>query len=183
MNSNEIVRETREKMKKGVAHFQEDIKGLRSGRATPALVENIRVEYYGNPTPIKQLGSIAVPEPRALVIKPFDASVIKEIEKAIQKSEIGINPQSDGKVIRLVLPEMSEEQRKKLAGRIKEMAEQARVTLRNLRRDENRRVDDSDELGDDDKTRAKDEIQKILKAFEAEVDQLAAAKAKEIMET
>ena len=182
MDYNAILNETRDKMKKAVAHFQEEVKGLRSGRATPALVDNIRVDYYGSPTPLKQLASIAIPEPRALVIKPFDVSAIKEIEKAIQKSELGINPQSDGKVVRLALPEMSEEQRKKLAGRVKEMAEQSRVTLRNLRRDQNRKADDSDVLSEDECKGAKDEIQKILKAHESEIDEAAAAKSKEIME-
>lgn len=182
MPYNEILRDTKDKMKKAVAHFQEEIKGLRSGRATPALVDNIRVEYYGNPTPLKQLASIAIPEPRALVIKPFDVSAIKEIEKAIQKSEIGINPQSDGKVVRLVVPEMSEEQRKKLAGRLKDLAEQTRVALRNIRRDQNKHADES-ELPDDDCAKCKDEVQKTLKDFESQVDTIAKEKTTEIMDT
>jgi ribosome recycling factor len=182
MNDKQIVAETRDKMKKAVAHFQEETKGLRSGRATSALVENIKVDYYGSPTPLKQLATIAVPEPRALVVKPFDPSCLKEIEKAIQVSDLGINPQIDGKVMRLSIPPMSEEQRKKLVGRIKELSEGARVALRNLRRDENKKVDESEELTDDQVTHVRDEIQKILKQHEGEIDTIVAAKTKEILE-
>ena len=179
----QIIADAKAKMHKGVQHFVEETKGLRSGRATPALIENIKVDYYGSPTPLKQMASISIPEPRALLVKPHDPSVLKEIEKAIQKSDIGINPQVDGKVMRLVIPAMSEEQRKKLASRVKELAEAARVSLRNLRRDLNKHIDDSTELTDDDMTKAKDEVQKLLKGSEAELDQVIATKTKEIMET
>ncbi len=182
MDYNATLVEAKERMKKGVAHFQEQVRGLRSGRATPALVENIRVEYYGSPTPLKQIASIAIPEPRTLVVRPFDPSVLKEIEKAVQKSELGINPQSDGKVVRLTVPDMSEEQRGKLVARVKELAEQGRVTLRNLRRELNKKVDDGD-LGEDDRTSLKDEVQKALKACEGDIEKIVAAKTKEIMET
>ncbi|MBI4878520.1 MAG: ribosome recycling factor [Planctomycetes bacterium] len=182
MDYNATLAETKERMKKGVAHFQEQIRGLRSGRATPALVENIRVEYYGSPTPLKQIASIAIPEPRTLVVRPFDPSVLKEIEKAVQKSELGINPQSDGKVVRLTVPDMSEEQRGKLVARVKDLAEQGRVALRNLRRELNKKVEDGD-LGEDDRTTLKDEIQKALKSCEGDIEKILAAKTKEIMET
>lgn len=183
MNYNDIVRETKDKMKKGVEHFQDEIRGLRSGRATPAMVENLRVEAYGSPTPLNQLASIAIPEPRSLVIKPYDQSILKDIEKAIQTSDLGINPQSDGKVVRLTVPDMSEEQRKKLVGRIKDLCEASKISLRNIRRDMNKRADDSKVLSDDDVTGLKDEVQKILKASEGEVDDLFKAKTQEIMET
>ncbi len=178
----QIIDETKDKMKKAIAHFHDETKGLRSGRASPALVENIRVDYYGSPTPLKNLASITIPEPRSLMIKPFDVSAVKEIEKAIQKSEVGITPQSDGKVVRLTVPEMSEEQRNKLVGRVKEMSEQTKVSLRNLRRDQVKKVEES-ELTDDEIERGKEEIQKILKASEAEVDAVLGAKKKEILET
>ncbi len=178
---NQFVTEAKDKMKKGVLHFVEETRGIRSGRATPALVENVRVDYYGSPTPLKQIASIGVPEPRALLIKPFDISSLKEIEKAIQKSDLGINPLNDGKVLRVVIPPMSEEQRKKLAGRIKELAEAARVSLRNLRRDLNKQIDDS-EMTDDEVEKAKEEVQKLLKSSEAEIDTTVAAKTKEVME-
>lgn len=182
MNYNEILADAKEKMSKGISHFQEEIRGLRSGRATPALVENIRVECYGSPTPLKQIASIAIPEPRSLLVKPYDASLIKEIEKAIQKSELGINPQSDGKVVRLTVPEMSEEQRNKMVGRIKDLAEAGRISLRNLRRDLNKKADDGD-LTEDEQKKAKEEIQKILKQSEGEIDTLVADKTKEILDT
>ncbi len=178
---NQIVQEAKDKMKKGVAHFGEETRGIRSGRATPALVENVRVDYYGSPTPLKQIASIGVPEPRALLIKPFDVSSLKEIEKAIQKSDLGINPLNDGKVLRVIIPPMSEEQRKKLAARIKELAEAARVSLRNLRRDLNKQIDES-EMTDDEVEKAKEEVQKLLKSSEAEIDAGVAAKTKEVME-
>lgn len=183
MQYDQIVRETRERMKKAVAHFEDEVRGLRSGRATPALVENVRVEAYGSPMPLKQLASIAVPEPRSLVIKPYDGSLIKEIQRALQKSDLGASPQSDGKVVRIQLPEMSEEQRKKLAQRVKEMGEQAKVALRNIRREQNKRADDSEELTDDDVVRVKEEIQKILKEHEKRIEEIVASKTKEIMET
>ena len=183
MNYDEILDETNDKMTKGVAHFQDEIRGLRSGRATPAMVENLRVEAYGSPTPLNQLASIAIPEPRALLIKPYDQSILKEIEKAIQVSDLGINPQSDGKVVRLTVPEMSEEQRTKMVTRIKDLAEAAKVSLRNIRRDLNKRADESKELTEDDVKSAKDEIQKILKSSEGEIDTLFKAKTEEIMET
>lgn len=178
----QLIDETKDKMKKAVVHLQEEIKGLRSGRATPALVENIRVDYYGSPNPLKNLASITIPEPRSLLIKPFDVSAVKDIERAIQKSELGITPQSDGKVVRLTVPEMSEEQRNKLVARVKEMAEQTKVVIRNLRRDQMKKVEDS-ELTDDEIERGKEEIQKVLKASESEVEGTFAAKKKEILET
>lgn len=178
----QLIDETKDKMKKAVVHLQEEIKGLRSGRATPALVENIRVDYYGSPNPLKNLASITIPEPRSLLIKPFDVSSVKDIERAIQKSELGITPQSDGKVVRLTVPEMSEEQRNKLVARVKEMAEQTKVVIRNLRRDQMKKVEES-ELTDDEIERGKEEIQKVLKTSETEVEGTFAAKKKEILET
>jgi ribosome recycling factor len=179
----QLIDELKEKMQKGVAHFHEETKGLRSGRATPALVENLRVDYYGSPTPLKNLASITIPEPRSLMIKPFDVSAVKEIERAIQKSELGITPQSDGKVVRLTVPELSEEQRNKLVARIKEMSEQTKVALRNLRRDQLKKVEESEQLTDDDVEKAKDEVQKVLKGAEAEVDAFVATKKKEILDS
>lgn len=178
----QLIDETKDKMKKAVVHLQDELKGLRSGRATPALVENIRVDYYGSPNPLKNLASITIPEPRSLLIKPFDASAVKDIERAIQKSELGITPQSDGKVVRLTVPEMSEEQRNKLVARVKEMAEQTKVVIRNLRRDQLKKVEDS-ELTDDEVERGKEEVQKILKTAETEVEGIFNSKKKEILET
>lgn len=177
-----FVAEAHAKMKASLEHLAGEYRGLRSGRATPALVESIRVDYYGSPTPLAQLAQIQIPEPRQIAIKPYDASALKEIERAIQASNLGINPQNDGKILRLTVPMLSEEQRKKLGGRLKEMAEQARISLRNARRDANKHLESEDALTDDEVTRHKDAVQNLLKQHEAEVDKLLAAKTKDIME-
>jgi ribosome recycling factor len=177
------VVDARAKMKAGLDHLAGEFRGLRSGRATPALVENIRVDYYGSPTPLSQLAQIQIPEPRQIAIKPFDASALKEIEKAIQASNLGINPQNDGKIVRLTVPMLSEDQRKKLVARLKEMAEQAKVSLRSARRDANKHLDEAKELTDDQVTKAKELVQSLLKQQEGEVDKLVAAKSKELMES
>ena len=177
------VVESRTKMKATVDHLAAEFRGLRSGRATPALVENIRVDYYGSPTPLSQLAQIQIPEPRQIAIKPYDAAALKEIEKAIQASNLGINPQNDGKIIRLTIPMLSEEQRKKLGGRLKEMAEQTKVALRNARRDANKHLDEAKDLTDDQVDNAKELVQNALKQQEAEVEKMLAAKTKEIMES
>ncbi len=181
----EILAECKDKMTKAVDHFGNEVKGLRSGRATPALVENIKVEYYGTKMPLNQVASISVPDPRSIVVKPFDVSSIKEIEKAIQLSEVGINPQNDGKIVRLQVPMFSEEQRQKLVARIKDIAEQSRVTLRNIRRDSIKTAEGAKKdsaLTEDDLKAIKDEIQDVLKDFEKEVDTVLESKSKEIME-
>ena len=177
------VSEARTKMKAGIDHLANEYRGLRSGRATPALVENIRADYYGSPTPIGQLAQIQVPEPRQLAIKPYDAGALKEIEKAIQARNIGINPQNDGKLIRLTVPMLSEEQRKKLVGRLKEIAEQAKVALRNTRRDANKHLDEAKDLTDDQVEKAKESVQNLLKQSEGDVEKTLATKTKEIMES
>ena len=185
MAYDEILNEAKSSMGKAVAFLEQEIQGLRSGRATPALVDNIKVDYYGSPTPLKQLATISVPEPRSLAIKPFDVSAIKEIEKAIQVSDLGINPQSDGKLIRITVPMPSEDQRKKLVGRLKDMAEAARVSVRNVRRDCNKRVDQAKSGGDlteDDVKSLKDDIQGETKKSETRVDEIFKTKSAEIME-
>ncbi len=177
------VVDARTKMKASVDHLAGEFRGLRSGRASAALVENIRVDYYGNPTPISQLAQIQIPEPRQIAIKPFDASALKEIEKAIQASNLGINPQNDGKLLRLTVPMLSEEQRKKLGARLKEMAEVTKIALRNSRRDANKHLDEAKELTDDQRAKAKEVVQSLLKQHEGDVEKSLAAKTKEIMET
>src|SRR5439155_16638716 len=128
MTSEEILFDAEERMEKAVNVFRDELRGLRTGRATPALVENIKVEYYGSPTPIKAQANICTPDPQHLVIKPFDASVLKEVEKAIRSSDLGMAPNSDGKMIRLQVPTMSGEQRQKMVTRIKKSAEEAKVS-------------------------------------------------------
>jgi ribosome recycling factor len=178
-----LIKDTRLKMKKGVEFFNEGLRGLRTGRTSPALVENIRVDAYGSPMPLNQLATISVPDPRTLVVKPFDPSMCTAIEKAILKSDIGITPASDGKLVRLPVPMMSQEQRDKMTHRVKELAEEARVTVRNIRRDQNKIAEaalKSGELGEDQEHSAKDDIQKITKEMEAEIDGIVEARVQEI---
>ncbi|MGH7151900.1 MAG: ribosome recycling factor [Planctomycetota bacterium] len=181
----EIYLETADRMDKAVEVLAGDLRGIRTGRASPALVEGIRVEYYGAPTPLNQIASVSIPEPRLIVIKPYDPGALKDIEKAILKSDLGVTPANDGKLLRLALPPLSEEQRKKLAARCKEIAEQSRVSLRNVRREGLKRVDAGEKTGsltEDDAKGARDEIQELIKEHEARIDDLLGRKTKEILE-
>lgn len=183
MSDMPIVRDTREKMKKAVDFFADSLKGLRTGRPTPALVEHIRVDAYGSPMPVSQLASVSVPDPRTLLIKPFDPSLCTAIEKAILKSDLGITPASDGKAVRLAVPMMSQEQRDKMTHRVKDLAEQARVTVRNIRRDQNKAAETAYKGGsmtEDQERQAKEGIQKVLKDMETEIDKVVDARVKEI---
>jgi ribosome recycling factor len=181
----DILLETDDRMEKAVEHLITEFRGIRSGRATPGLVENIRVEYYGTQQPLKATASVAIPEPRMILIKPFDPSSLKDIEKAIQASDLGIPPQSDGKLIRLEIPPLSEERRKQIAGLIKEKAEDARVAIRNVRRDGNRQADQAEKdkaISEDQQHDLKDEIQDLTKKYEEKVDEALKRKTDEIME-
>jgi ribosome recycling factor len=180
----DIYLEASDKMEKAIEVFANELKGIRTGRATAGLVENIRAEYYGAPTPLKQLASISIPDPRLIMIKPFDATAVQNVEKAIQKSDLGITPQSDGKVIRLTIPPLSEERRKQLAKMVKEIGEKARVSIRNVRRDALKKGDDEEKSGsitEDDKFKLKDEIKKLTEDSEKKVDEVLARKTEEIM--
>ena len=181
----DILLDTEDKMEKAVAHLATGFNHIRTGRATAGLVDGIKVDYYGAPTPLKALASISIPEARLIVIKPFDPGSLKEIERAIQKSELGVTPMSDGKLVRLAMPALSEEQRKKLAARCKEMAEAARVSLRNVRRDSNKAADGAladGDLTEDQEKKLKEEIQSLTKQYEGKVDESLEKKSKEIME-
>lgn len=181
----DILLETEERMDGAVDHLTQSYRGIRTGRASPGLVEEIRVDYYGSATPLKHMASISVPEPRMIMVKPFDAGTVSEVMKALQKSELGITPQSDGKLIRLAVPPLSEERRKKISGMVREKAEEARVSIRNVRRDSNRQADTAQKDGDlpeDTVTRLKDEIDKLTKAYETKVTEAMDAKVKEVME-
>ncbi len=185
MNYNEILKDTSSRMDKAVKHLQDHLRSIRTSQASPALVENIRVDYYGTPTPLSQLASISVPEPRQLMVKPFDLSALQEMSKAIQKSDLGINPQSDGKVLRLTLPQLSGDQRKKYAAKVKEMCEEGRIAMRNTRREMNKMGDAAKkdgELTEDENKKLHEEIQKQLKAYEEKVDKVLASKTKEVLE-
>src|SRR5438876_407906 len=144
MTSEEILFDAEERMEKAVSVFRDELRGLRTGRATPALVDSIRVEYYGSPTPLKQMAQISTPDPQQILIRPFDHTVLKEIEKAIRSSDLGMTPNNDGKMIRLAVPPMSGEQRTKMVTRIKKSSEEAKVAIRNIRRDANKQVDQAE---------------------------------------
>lgn len=179
-----VLEDIRDRMDKAISHLRDDLKGIRTGRATPALVESIRVDYYGSPTPLLQLAQISVPEPRQIAVRPFDRSVLGEIERAILKSDLGLQPNNDGKMIRLTLPPLSEEQRKKLAARVKELGEQARVSLRNIRRDGNKNIEQAkkdSKISEDQARDLGEEVQSSLKKHEKGVDDILKAKTDEIM--
>lgn len=185
MTYKEILDDAKSRMDKALAHMRDMLKAIRTSRASSALVDNIRMDYYGTPTPISQLASISIPEPRTIVVKPFDASAINDLVKAIQKSDLGISPDSDGKVVRLTLPPLSGDQRKKYASKAKEYCEEGRIALRNVRRDLNKHADalkKSGELTEDDNHKLHDAIQKLLKEYEKKVSDVQEKKTKEIME-
>jgi ribosome recycling factor len=185
MSIEEIVLEAEERMEKSVALLADQLRGVRTGRANVGLVESIRVEYYGSPTPLKQMANLSTPEPQQILIRPFDPSAIGDIVKAIQASDIGLTPNSDGKVVRLNVPSLSVEQRKKLVGRVKDLAEEARVSIRNIRRDANKQADleqGEKVLTEDDVETCKEENQTLTKRFEAKVNEMADKKSAEILE-
>lgn len=178
-------KEIEEKMMKAIQVLKEDLAGLRAGRANPAILDKITVDYYGVPTPINQLGSISVPEARVIVIQPWESKILKDVEKAIQKSDIGINPSNDGKVIRLVFPVLTEERRKELTKSVKKQGEEAKIAVRAVRRDaiEKFKVQKKNsEITEDDLRDSENEVQKLTDKYVAEIDKIVEMKDKEIME-
>jgi len=169
-------------MDKAVEHLGHTYRGIRTGRASPGLVENVRVDYYGSPTPLQHMAAVSVPEPRLIMIKPFDQSAVTEVVKALQKSDLGITPQSDGKIIRLVIPPLSEERRKQLGVMVRDKAEEARIAIRNVRRDANKTADGAASLTDDQVTKLREEIDRLTKEYEAKVNAALEKKTKEITE-
>lgn len=173
-----------EKMKKTINVFEENLSEVRAGRANPNILNKVMVDYYGVPTPINQMAGVSVPEPRMIVIQPWDMSILKEIEKAINLAELGINPMNDGKVIRLTFPELTEERRKDLVKEIRKTAEEAKVAVRSIRRDgiDTARTEEKNgELTEDELSAAEAKIQKMTDAKVAEIDQILERKEKEIM--
>ncbi|HVS19945.1 MAG TPA: ribosome recycling factor [Planctomycetota bacterium] len=180
-----ILDDTKSAMEKSLQHLTEVLRSVRTARASSALVDNIRVEYYGTQTPINQLAAVSIPEPRQIVIKPFDASILGEIGKAIMKSDLGIQPQNDGKILRLQMPPLSGEQRQKYAAKVKEMVEEARIAMRNGRRDMNKRADadlKGGNLTEDEHRKLLERIQDTLKEYEGKLDGVQERKTAEIME-
>ncbi len=185
MSIEEIVLEAEERMEKSIALLVDQFRGVRTGRASVGLIDSIRVDYYGSLTPMKQIANLSTPEPQQILIRPFDPSVIGDIVKAIQASDIGLTPNSDGKAVRLNVPSLSVEQRKKLVGRVKDLAEEARVSIRNIRRDANKAADGEltgKLMTEDDLDRCKEEIQSLTKRFEGKVNDGAEKKSAEILE-
>lgn len=180
-----ILEENNERFAKALAHLKQQLLGIRTGRASAAMVDTIRVDYYGTMTPISQLASISIPEARQILIKPFDASILKEMGRAVTKADLGCTPQDDGKMLRLELPALSGDQRRKLAAKVKEACEDARITLRNGRRDSNKQADLAKKDGDlteDENHDLHDDIQKSLKDYEGKIDSMLSSKSKEVLD-
>jgi ribosome recycling factor len=181
----EIFQDLNERMGKSIETLKREYSRLRTGRASVSLLDGIRVSYYDTPTPLNQMASLAVPEPRLIVIQPWDKTAIGDIEKAILKSELGLTPMNDGKVIRIAIPPLTEERRKELVKVARKMAEDNKVAIRNIRRDANDMLKDlktEKEITEDDLYRSQDEVQKITDDFISQVDELCAVKEKEILE-
>ena len=185
MSVEEITFEAQEKMEKAVVFLRSEYRTIRTGRATPALVDTIKVEYYGSSTSLKDMATIAAPEANLIVIKPFDTSSIKDIEKALLASPLGITPNSDGRVVRLVVPPLSGERRQQLAQQIKQMAELGRVSIRNTRRDGNKALEKEQKdktLTEDERDDGKKEIDELTKKYIGQIDDILKAKTEEVME-
>jgi ribosome recycling factor len=182
---NELLEELRERMIKSVEVLQEDLMGIRTGRASPALVEKLPVEYYGTLTPLNQMASIAAPEPRLLVIKPWDPSALTDIERAILKSDLGLTPMNDGKLIRLNVPRLTEERRRELVKLVSRRVEEGRVAVRNLRRDALQDLKEFEKekmISEDEFFRGKDDVQDLTDEFIEEIDAIGKRKEEELME-
>ncbi|KPJ58004.1 MAG: ribosome recycling factor [Planctomycetes bacterium DG_58] len=185
MPVDDVLLDAEERMEKAVTHLADEYRGVRTGRASSGLVEHMKVEYYGSPTPLNQLANIGTPEPQLIVIKPYDPGCLKDIEKAILTSDLGITPQNDGKVIRLVIPPLSEERRKQLIHHAKELAEQAKISIRNVRRDANKVLDQEKKdrtIPEDEMYRGKDEVQELTNQYETKVQEHLTKKSGEIMQ-
>ncbi len=181
----ELLEDARERMAKSVEAIRHEFGSVRTGRASPALVDRIRVDYYGAPTPLRQLATISAPEPRLLTIQPYDKGSIRTIEKAIMESDLGLTPSNDGNLIRLSIPELNEERRKQLVRQVRHIAEEGRVAIRNIRRDvmhDLRELKEAGETGADDEHRAEAELQKLTDQMVAELDEALKHKEAEILE-
>ncbi len=185
MTVDEILLDVEERMEKAVGVLRGALAGIRTGRANPGLVDSLRVEVYGSPTPIKQVASVGAPEPNQIVIRPYDPGTLKDIEKAIQASDLGFNPQNDGRIIRLSVPPLSTEVRRKMVGRVRELVEETKVAIRNVRRDGNKMADQAEkdkDLSEDDRDEVKEQIQDLTKQYENQAGEMAKAREKEVME-
>jgi len=185
MNADEILLDVEERMEKALDVMKHNLSGIRTGRANPGLVDSIKVEAYGSPTPLKQIASIGAPEATQIVIRPYDAGTIKDIEKAIIASDLGFNPQSDGRVVRINIPALSTEIRKKMVSRVRELSEEAKVAIRNVRRDGNKAAEHEQKektLSEDGRDDLKDEIQTLTKKYEDQVTKAAKTRESDVMD-
>ena len=181
----EVIDQAKEKMQKTIQALQRELSTLRAGRANASLLDRIMVDYYGTPTPISQMANISSPEPRMLMISVWDQSAVSAVEKAIQKSDLGINPSSDGKIIRLIFPELTEERRRELVKTVKKKGEESKVAIRSIRRDANdqiKKLEKDSEITEDDRKGYEEDIQKLTDDKIKEIDKILADKEKEIME-
>lgn len=182
---NQVHETLNEKMEKTLNVLKDELNHIRAGRANPMMLDKVKVNYYGSDTPVKQLASVSVPEPRILQIQPYDTSILRDIEKAIQVADLGINPSNDGKVIRLIVPMLTEERRKDLTKAVKKLGEDAKVALRNERRDaleHLKKMEKAKEISEDDLTSGEKEVQKMIDEMVVKIDQLVVKKSEEIME-
>jgi ribosome recycling factor len=185
MDGDDILLDVEERMEKTVDRLKHNLAGIRTGRANPGLVDTLRVDAYGSPTPLRQLANVGAPEPTQIVIRPFDPTTIKDIEKAILASDLGYNPQSDGRLIRINVPPLSGEVRRKMVMRIKELAEEGKVSIRNIRRDGNKAADTAEKekvLSEDQRETLKEEIQELTKKYETIVVKTAKDRETEVLE-
>ncbi len=185
MSSEEILFDSEERMDKAIEILKKNPSGIRTGRANPGLVDSIRVDVYGSPTPLKQIASVGAPEPTQIVIRPYDAGTIKEIEKAIVGSDLGFNPQSDGRVVRINIPPLSTDVRKKMVSRIKDLTEEAKVSIRNIRRDGNKAAEQAEKdktVSEDQRDDIKDSIQKLTNQYETRASEMAKTRQSEVMD-
>ncbi|MCL4424179.1 MAG: ribosome recycling factor [Firmicutes bacterium] len=181
----ETLKETEDRMKKTVELLRKELASMKAGRATPALLDKITVDYYGTPTPVNQMATISAPEPRLLVIQPWDKGTLASLSKAILKSDLGITPVSDGTVIRLAIPQLTRERRMELVKGIKKKAEEEKVVIRNIRRDTNellKEMEDEGEITEDENRRALEDVQKLTDKYVKEIDHVVEVKEKEVME-
>lgn len=185
MPADDILLDCEEHMEKAIEHLKHELRGIRTGRANPAMVENVKVDYYGSPTDLRSIASINVPEPTQLLIKPFSPGDLKAIERAINDAKLPMTPHSDGRTLRLTLPPMSQDVRLKMAGQVKGMGEEVKVRIRNARREANKLVDSEQKgslMTEDEATAAKDQVQELTKTYETKVDEMLEHKRKEVME-
>jgi ribosome recycling factor len=185
MSAEDVLLDADERMEKALQVLKASLAGIRTGRANPGLVDSLRVEVYGAPTPIKQLATVGAPEPTQIVIRPYDPSTLKDIEKSIIASDLGFNPQNDGRLIRINVPPLSNEQRKKLVARIKDLTEETKIAIRNIRRDANKALDQAEkakEISEDERDSMKEEIQESTKKYEAQATEVARSREQEVMD-